>query len=106
MSLLPNRVSSLCFALIVSITVAVSASPPKWDLVIAGARVMDPESGLDAVRWVGIRNGRIESISESPIEGGETLDASNHVLAPGFIDLHIHGQDPPSYDFLARDGVT
>jgi len=86
--------------------VAVSASPPKWDLVIAGARVMDPESGLDAVRWVGIRNGRIESISESPIEGGETLDASNHVLAPGFIDLHIHGQDPPSYDFLARDGVT
>ena len=99
-------VSILCFALLVSMALAASAASPAWDLVIAGARVMDPESGLDGVRWVGIRDGRIAAISESPIEGAETLDASDHVLAPGFIDLHVHGQDPQSYDFLARDGVT
>jgi N-acyl-D-aspartate/D-glutamate deacylase len=78
----------------------------SYDVVLRGGRVMDPESGLDAVRDIGIRTGRIEAISESPLEGSEVVDVSGLVVAPGFIDLHAHGQDPTSRDFQVRDGVT
>lgn len=76
------------------------------DLVIEGGRVMDPESGMDAVRNVGIRGGRIVEISERPLRGKETIEAHGLVVAPGFIDLHEHGQEERNYEFQARDGVT
>ena len=77
------------------------------DLVIAGGRVMDPESGLDAVRDVGVRGGTVVAVSEAPLAGAETVvDAAGLVVAPGFIDLHAHGQDPASNRYQAMDGVT
>ncbi len=82
-----------------------SAGGP-FDLVIAGGRVMDPESGLDAVRDVGIAGGTIRAISASPLRGAATIDARGLVVAPGFIDLHQHGQAPDSYALKAQDGVT
>lgn len=66
------------------------------DLVILGGRVMDPETGLDGVRHVGIRNGEIVRLTERAILGRDTIDASGLVVAPGFIDLHAHGQDSVS----------
>jgi urease alpha subunit len=54
-----------------------------FDLVIENGRVMDPESGLDAVRNVGIRDGRIREISAAPLPGKKTLDARGLVVAPG-----------------------
>ena len=78
----------------------------SYDLVLAGGRVMDPESGLDAVRHVGIRDGTIAAISPSPLEGTTVVDVSGLVVAPGFIDLHAHGQDLYSSRLQARDGVT
>jgi dihydroorotase len=78
----------------------------SFDLVLAGGRVLDPESKLDAVRNLGIRAGRIAAISEAPLMGSETLDVSGLAVAPGFIDLHVHGQDPQSWSFMVRDGVT
>lgn len=80
--------------------------PGVFDLVIEGGRVMDPESGLDAVRNVGITAGRIEAIREEPLQGAERLDAAGLVVAPGFVDLHAHGQDPVSNRLQAMDGVT
>jgi len=76
------------------------------DLLITGGRVMDPETGLDAVRNVAVREGIIVSIDERLPESLETLDASGLVVAPGFIDLHAHGQDAESRRYQARDGVT
>src|SRR5262245_42137227 len=61
-----------------------------YDVVVRGGRVMDPETGLDAVRDVGIREGRIARISEAPLDGTRVLDARGLVVAPGFIDLHQH----------------
>ena len=78
----------------------------SYDLVLSGGRVMDPESGLDAVRHVGIRGGTIAAISESPLDGATVVDVSGLVVAPGFIDLHAHGQDLYSSQLQARDGVT
>jgi N-acyl-D-aspartate/D-glutamate deacylase len=76
------------------------------DLVIANGRVMDPESGLDATRHVGIEGGRIAAVSETPLQGTRVIDASRHVVAPGFVDLHEHGQQDESYRMMVRDGVT
>jgi dihydroorotase len=67
---------------------------------------MDPESGLDAVRNVGIRDGKIVEITEHPLQGKQSIDAHGLVVAPGFIDLHEHGQEPRNYEFQAHDGVT
>ena len=78
----------------------------EYDLVIANGRVMDPESGLDGVRNIGITEGKIEAISEVSLDGEEEIDATGLVVAPGFIDLHAHGQDPLSRSFQAADGVT
>ncbi len=82
------------------------AAAQSHDMVLAGGRVMDPESGLDAVRHVEIRNGTITAISESPLDGETVVDVSGLVVAPGFIDLHAHGQDLFSSRLQARDGVT
>ena len=80
--------------------------PNDYDLVLTNGRVMDPESGLDAVRNVGISNGTIAAISSTPLKGKQAVDASGLVIAPGFIDLHAHGQDSVSNRLQAADGVT
>jgi dihydroorotase len=77
-----------------------------YDIVLTGGRVMDPESGLDAVRNVGINGNRIAAISARPLRGKQTVDVSGLVVAPGFIDLHAHGQDLKSNQMQVRDGVT
>ena len=77
-----------------------------FDLVITNGRVMDPESGLDAVRTIGIRGGSIAAIADGEIAGARTIDATGLVVAPGFVDLHEHGQQEESYALMVRDGVT
>ena len=67
---------------------------------------MDPESGLDAVRYIGINGKKITAISTSPLHGKIVIDANDLVVAPGFIDLHSHGQTPEAYRYNAMDGVT
>src|SRR5262249_29699809 len=80
--------------------------PTRYDLVIRGGRVMDPETGLDAVRDVGSSGDRIAKISERPLDGARVIEAKGLIVAPGFIDLHQHGQDERSYRLKALDGVT
>jgi hypothetical protein len=48
----------------------------KFDLVVHGGRVIDPESGLDGVRDIGVRDGRIALIAERRLSGRKMLDAS------------------------------
>jgi N-acyl-D-aspartate/D-glutamate deacylase len=81
-------------------------SAQTYDLVIANGRVIDPESNLDAVRWVGINGSTIRAVSANPLKARTTIDAKGLVVAPGFIDLHEHGQDFEAYRFQAQDGVT
>ena len=77
-----------------------------YDLVIEGGRVIDPESGLDAVRTIGVIGGEIAAITEISLEGDRVIQAAGLVVVPGFIDLHEHGQDEDSYRMMVRDGVT
>ena len=78
----------------------------NFDLVIVHGRVIDPESGLDAVRSIGIRGGKVEAISEGSLAGRQEIDAAGLVVAPGFIDLHSHGQTDETYRCQVLDGVT
>jgi N-acyl-D-aspartate/D-glutamate deacylase len=81
-------------------------SAQQFDLVLEGGRVMDPETGVDAVRNVGMRDGRIVRISSQALSGRRVVHAAGLVVAPGFIDLHQHAQDFASQRVKALDGVT
>ena len=91
---------------LVLLAAAMPVAAQTYDVVLSGGRVMDPETGTDAVRNVGITNGRIARISAEALHGKQQLDARGLVVAPGFIDLHQHAQDAASGRLKAFDGVT
>ena len=88
------------------LAISAFAAAQQYDLVLEGGRVMDPETGLDAVRNVGIREGKIVRISSEALNGLRVVHAGGLVIAPGFIDLHQHAQDLASQRVKALDGVT
>jgi N-acyl-D-aspartate/D-glutamate deacylase len=101
----------LAVALLLALAATFPSSAPllaqeTYDVVIRGGRVMDPETGLDAIRDVGIRGETIVAISEMPLQGSTVVDATGLVVAPGFVDLHAHGQSNRANEFQAMDGVT
>lgn len=66
-------------------------------LLIRGGRVIDPLARIDAELDVLLRDGRVAEVAESKkIRGSadETLDARGLIVAPGFIDLHVHLREP------------
>lgn len=67
------------------------------ELVIRGARVLDPGSGLDAVLDVRLSGGRVAKIGED-LRGVRELDADGLHLFPGFVDVHAHWRVPGRED--------
>ncbi|WP_373494986.1 amidohydrolase family protein [Aquiflexum sp.] len=95
--------------LILFLTLSLNAfgqSTFQYDIVLEGGRVIDPETELDAIKNVGIINGRIAMISSDPLSGKETVNVSGMVVAPGFIDLHVHGMSNVEQEYQLHDGVT
>jgi N-acyl-D-aspartate/D-glutamate deacylase len=104
-----SAIPLLVFAVLGLVQGACGPGDPQaepFDLVVLNGRVMDPASGLDAIRNVGIRDGRIAAIETGSLVGTRQIDATGHVVAPGFIDLHEHGQTEEAYGMMVRDGVT
>jgi N-acyl-D-aspartate/D-glutamate deacylase len=93
----------LCLALLLFSTLL---RAQQYDIVLEGGRVIDPETNLDAIRNVAIRDGKIARISAAPLNGRRVIPAAGLVVAPGFIDLHQHAQDLASQRVKAFDGVT
>ena len=89
-----------------SASMAAMPADTEFDLVILNGRVIDPETNFDGVRNVGVKDGVIGLITEEEISGKKTIDASGHVVSPGFIDYHSHAQEPYGQKLYARDGVT
>src|SRR5713226_2657636 len=64
-------------------------------IAIRNGRVIDPASRLDAIRDVLLEGGRIAAMGENLDAGGaEEFDATGLVVAPGFIDMHVHLREP------------
>lgn len=93
-------------ALLCALLSGTTALGQGFDTVILNGRVMDPETGFDQVANVGINNGFITEITDAAITGEREIDATGHVVAPGFIDGHSHAQDPFGHRLYLRDGVT
>jgi N-acyl-D-glutamate deacylase len=88
------------------LTIVATAISPQdfaetYDVVINNGRVIDPETMLDEVLNVGVKDGRIAATTKEGIEGKETIDATGHVVAPGFIDIHAHGHNIGDYRMQA-----
>ncbi|WP_420616521.1 dihydroorotase [Candidatus Palauibacter sp.] len=65
-------------------------------LLLTGGRVIDPSSGLDEVRDVLVRDGRVEAVEQGVAgpEGIPRIEAQGLVVAPGLIDVHVHLREP------------
>lgn len=84
-----------------------AGSPDRLvDTLLRGARVLDPETGLDGVLNVGILGNRIAYVGHGAPAAREVLDVSGLTLAPGFIDLHSHAQTVNGLRLQSLDGVT
>ena len=69
-------------------------------LLIGGGRVVDPASGLDGPADVLLDDGKVSAVGRKlgVPEGAEVLDAAGCVVAPGFVDLHVHLREPGRED--------
>jgi N-acyl-D-aspartate/D-glutamate deacylase len=86
---------------------ATEAQPGRvHQLVIDGARVIDPETGYDQVANVGVDDGVITAITADAVSGDEIIDGRGLVLAPGFIDLLSYDPNPFGVWNKVADGVT
>jgi len=95
-----------CCALLSALRLLAQAPASPFDLVIANGRLIDPETNTNGVRFIGITAGTVRAVSETALQGRATIDARGLVVAPGFIDLHQHGQTAADYLRKAADGVT
>lgn len=78
----------------------------QYDVVFQNARVIDPETKLDAIRSVAISGDKIAAVSKTPLKGKKEINASGLILGPGFINLHDHAMSTPSFWMQAFDGQT
>ncbi len=101
-----TKILIIVFTWIGATTIPGWLAAAEYDVIISNGRVMNPENGLNAVMNVGIRGGQIAEISREPLDGATEIDASGLVVAPGFIDLHAHGQREFESRLQAQDGVT
>ena len=101
-----KRLSDLFALAVLAVAIATPAMAADYDVVINNGRVMDPETNFDGVRNVGVKDGKIVIITKDAIKGKETIDASGHVVAPGFIEGHQHATDQFSRKVNLRDGLT
>jgi dihydroorotase len=103
-----NRRQLVCAAGAALLAPMPKASAAGYDLVIRGARVIDPSTGLDAVRDVAISRGRIAAV-EANVAGdaAETIEARGKIVTAGLIDIHTHaGRSRDGPPLALQDGVT
>jgi cytosine/adenosine deaminase-related metal-dependent hydrolase len=77
-----------------------------YDIVLRGGRVIDPETGLDAVADVAVSAGRIALIGNGAASAAVDLDIAGQVVTAGFVDLHSHTTGIAGNRLRALDGVT
>src|SRR5262245_40424573 len=81
-----------------------------FDVVVKGGLFFDGRGGDGMVRDLGIRGGKLARVSEGPLQGARTIDATGCWVTPGFIDCHTHYDAEiellPELSESVRHGVT
>jgi len=80
-----------------------------YDLVIRNGFVIDPSGRIYSKLNIGVKNGKIASVTNDKIYGNTEVDAVGLVVSPGFIDMHIH-EDPynaerDAFEFTISDSM-
>jgi adenine deaminase len=101
-----NSGAAAAVAIATTVSQARAQTSQPFDLVIRNGRVMDPETNFDRVANVGVKDERIIAITSEAISGGREIDATGHIVAPGFIDTHYHWPRPMGNKIALRDGRT
>ncbi len=85
-----------------------SAAREATDVVIRGARLLDPRAGLDEVKDIVLRDGEVAEIGDSPPtpDGAEVIDGDGLVAVPAFVDPHVHLRTPGREDEEDIDSGT
>ena len=101
---------SIFLGLLIAASGAGVASAQTYDLVLRNARIVDGTGNPWFRGSIGIKDGRIAKIGTiDSAEGASTLDAKGMIVAPGFIDVHVHTEDifdNPLAENFVRMGVT
>ncbi|MGE3335396.1 MAG: amidohydrolase family protein [Rhodospirillaceae bacterium] len=79
-----------------------------YDLVIKAGHVIDPASGVNAIRDVAIAGGKIAAVAATIDAGSaQTVNAGGKYVIPGMIDIHSHAGDTPGGPAMnIEDGIT
>jgi dihydroorotase len=77
------------------------------ELLIRNGHVLDPAQGLDAARDVLLRDGRVAEVAApGSLTADDVVDAKGMIVAPGFIDIHVHLREPgQSYKETIKTGT-
>ncbi len=60
----------------------------KKEFILSGGKVVDPFSGIEKIMDIGVKDGKIAD--PKTLKNAEKIDVSGKIVAPGFIDLHVH----------------
>ena len=91
MKLIKKRTITIITMTLSATFLAISSFASTYDIVIKNGRVIDPETGLDAVRNIGISGDRIQTVSTEEISGIKVIDASGLIvsLLDSLICMHM-----------------
>ena len=64
----------------------------KKEFILSGGKVVDPFTGIEAIMDIGVKDGKIAD--PKTLKNAEKIDVSGKIVAPGFIDLHVHLREP------------
>src|SRR4026207_1915211 len=86
--------SSIAILILTNISFAFATVAPAYDLVIVNARIIDGTGNPWFRGSIGIKDGRIAKVGRvDSSQSTSVIDAKNQIVAPGFIDVHVHTED-------------
>ncbi|MCW5979279.1 MAG: amidohydrolase/deacetylase family metallohydrolase [Bryobacteraceae bacterium] len=91
--------------IVFSLITVFSLSAQTYDLVLKGGHVIDPKTGVNAIRDVAVHDGKIARVATGipAAEARKAVDVSGLIVTPGLIDIHVHVYPRPEAKLIGND---